>query len=126
MSGGHRQTQAARLVDLAGAADLFHAPDETAYATIVVNGHRETHAVRRSGFRDFLVREFFYAEGKPPSTQALQNAIQLIEARARFDGHVLPVWNRVAQHDDHYYLDLGDSTWQAVEIGPFGWRVVAD
>ncbi|MDP9364342.1 MAG: hypothetical protein M3Q10_09000, partial [Chloroflexota bacterium] len=36
-------------------------------------------------------------------------------------GHV-----RRAGHGDNIYLDLGNDAWEAVEIAPDGWRVVAD
>jgi hypothetical protein len=40
--GGRGRKQADILVDLAQTAELFHAPDGTAFADIDINGHRET------------------------------------------------------------------------------------
>ena len=42
------------LIDLAGEADLFHAPDGTGYADVNVEGHRETWPIRSKGFRRWL------------------------------------------------------------------------
>ena len=39
------------LIELAGEADLFHAPDGTGYADFNVEGHRETWPIRSKGFR---------------------------------------------------------------------------
>jgi hypothetical protein len=33
---------------------------------------------------------------------------------------------RVGEHDGRIYLDLANPAWEAVEIAPDGWRVVAD
>src|SRR4051794_36102843 len=44
--GGRGPSQADILIELAGAAELFHAPDGTAFAALDVNGHRETWPVR--------------------------------------------------------------------------------
>ena len=43
-------TQADILIDLAQSAELFHAPDSTAFADLDVNGHRETWPIRTKGF----------------------------------------------------------------------------
>ena len=41
-----KTTHADTLLELAASVSLFHAPDGTAFADIVVNGHRETWPVR--------------------------------------------------------------------------------
>ena len=48
------------------------------------------------------------------------------EARAQFDGPERTVHLRVAEQEGHIYLDLADTAWRAVEVGPHGWRVVAE
>ena len=123
--GGRREpTQADMLIDLAGAAGLFHAPDSTAYAEIEINGHRETWPVRCKGFKRWLVRQFFEDTGGAPSSEALRSALNVIEAKAHFDGPERPVYIRVGGLDDRLYLDLGDETWRAIEITTTGWHVV--
>jgi hypothetical protein len=39
------------LLDIATAAQLFHAADGTEFADIIVNGHRETWPIRSNGFK---------------------------------------------------------------------------
>jgi hypothetical protein len=39
------------LTNLTVATELFHAPDETAFADIIIEGHRETWPIRSSRFR---------------------------------------------------------------------------
>jgi len=122
--GGRRPTQADILIDLAEAADLFHSADGTAFADLDINGHRETWPVRTKGFKRWLARQFFEATDGAPSSEALQSALNVIEAKAHFDAPELPVFIRVGGVDDKLYLDLGDEAWRAVEIATTGWRVV--
>ena len=122
--GGRGPTQADILVDLAQTAELFHAPDGTGFADLDVNGHRETWPIRSKGFRRWLARCFFEATGGAPSSEALQSALNVIEAKAHFDAPERVVHIRVGGLDGRLYLDLGDATWRAVEIDATGWRVI--
>ena len=82
---GRGPTQADILIELAAAAELFHAPDGTGFADLDVNGHRETWPIRAKGFRRWLARRFFEATNGAPSSEALQSALNVIEAKAHFD-----------------------------------------
>ena len=121
---GRGPKQADLLIDLAQEAELFHSPDATAFADLLVNGHRETWPVRTKGFRRWLARRFFEATGGAPNSEALQSALNVIEAKAHFDGPEREVHIRIGGLGDKLYLDLGDEAWRAVEIDSEGWRVV--
>lgn len=123
-AGGRGPTQADILIDLAQSAELFHAPDGTGFADLDINGHRETWPIRAKGFRRWLARRFFEATGGAPSSEALQSALNVIEAKAHFDAPERTVHVRVGGLDHRLYLDLGDQTWRAVEIDAAGWRVI--
>jgi hypothetical protein len=114
------------LVDLAAHADLFHTVTGIAYADLAIGGHRETWPVRSSRFRGWLRRHYYDATGDAPSAAALNSALNLLEARAQFDSPERTVHVRVAEHDGHIYLDLADTSWRAVDIGPDGWQVVGE
>ena len=116
--------QADILIALAQPAELFHAPDDTGFADLEVNGHRETWPIRGKGFRRWLVRCFFEETGGAPNSEALQSALNVIEAKAHFDAPERAVHIRVGGLDERIYLDLGDATWRAVEIDATGWRVI--
>src|SRR6516162_3414402 len=122
--GGRGPTQADILVDLAQTAELFHAPDSTAFADIDINGHRETWPIRSKGFKRWLARHFYEATGGAPSSEALQSALNVIEAKANYDAPELAVHIRVGGLNDRLYLDLGDQSWRAVEIDATGWRII--
>ncbi|MBL8666333.1 MAG: hypothetical protein JNM48_02590 [Rhodospirillales bacterium] len=123
-AGRREPTQADILVELASDADLFHAPDGTAFADVDINGHRETWPVRAKGFRRWLARCFFEKIQGAPSSEALQSALNVIEAKAHFDSPERIVHVRVGGLDGRLYLDLGDEPWRAVEIDANGWRVI--
>lgn len=105
---GRGPKQADLLIELAREAELFHSPDATAFADLVVNGHRETWPVRTKGFRRWLARRFFEATGGAPNTEALQSALNVIEAKAHFDGPEREVHIRIGGLEDKLYLDLCD------------------
>ncbi len=103
---------------------MFHTPDGTGFADLDIDGHRETWPIRAKGFRRWLARRFFEATGGAPSSEALQSALNVIEAKAHFDGPERIVHIRVGGLDGRLYLDLSDATWRAVEISVDGWRVI--
>ncbi|MFO1036171.1 MAG: hypothetical protein U1E45_04935 [Geminicoccaceae bacterium] len=123
-ASGRGPSQADILINLADAAELFHAADSTAFADLDFDGRRETWPVRTKGFKRWLARQFYVATGGAPSSEALQSALNVIEAKAHFDGPERIVSIRIGGLDGRLYLDLGDDAWRAVEIDSSGWRVI--
>jgi hypothetical protein len=116
--------QADILIELANAAELFHTPDGTCFADLDINGHRETWPIRSKTFRHWLARCHYEERRGAPNSEALQSALNVIEAKAHFGAPERKVHIRVAGIDGQLYLDLGDQTWRAVEIDVTGWHVV--
>ena len=115
------------LLEAIESAELFHSLDgDTALATVAINEHRETWPIRGRTFKSWLIRRFYERTHTAPTTHALTEALGVIEARARYDGSAAPVFLRVAEHAGAVFLDLCNETWEAVEIGPDGWRIVHD
>ena len=104
--------------------ELFHDPDDNAYADIAIGGHRETWAVRRKGFKSWLAKRFYDTTGGAPGSEALQTALAVIEAKAVYEGDVHKISVRVGGHEDRVYVDLCDDKWRAIEISADGWRIV--
>src|SRR5262249_20350277 len=124
-----RRSQADILVELAAVAELFHTPggyDSEGYATFPVGDHNETWPIASKGFRRWLSRLFYLEVGKAPSSQAVQDAINVLAGRAIHDGKEIPVALRVAEQGGAIYLDLANTAWQAVEITSVGWRIVSN
>ena len=113
------------LTDLAASAQLFHSADGTAFADLMIDGHRETWPVRSIRMRSWLRRMYYEATGAAAGAGAINSALDLLEARAQFEAPRRAIHLRVAERDGRIYLDLADELWRAVEIGPEGWRVTA-
>ena len=122
------RTQAQLLIQLAAKVELFHSPDgDTAYATAPVRISFETWRISARAFRRWLSHQFFRQVAKPPNAQALRDVLQLLEARAHFDGPAIEVHVRVAAGvDGTIYLDLANARREVVEVTATGWRVILD
>src|SRR6184192_539501 len=112
------------LIEMALCEELFHTAAGTAFADLLIEGHRETWPIRSKRFRSWLRRRYYQATGAAASAAEIRSALDLLEARAQFDGPERTIHVRIAEHAGHIYLDLADEQWRAVEIGPDGWRVI--
>jgi hypothetical protein len=112
------------LANLTVSAGLFHTANGTAFADLMIDGHRETWPIRSARFRFWLRRWYFEATGQAPGAGAISSALNLLEARAQFEGPLREIYVRVAEYDGRIYLDLADELWRAVAIGPDGWQVI--
>ena len=124
---GERKSQAALLLDLAAGWDLFR-EDQAGYAC--VTDRREDGTIRRTfpvkgrAAREWLRIAYLDGHGGQPNAEALQSAINTLEALAVFRGDARRVFRRVAEVGETLWLDLGDPTWQAVRVDPQGWALV--
>jgi hypothetical protein len=102
------------LNDLRLCEELFHTPGGVAYADLMTNGHRETWPIRSKSFQSWVRRCYYRATGTAAGAAVLGPALNLLEARAQFDGPERVVHTRVAEHSGRLYLDLADEHWRAV------------
>jgi len=128
--GPQRESQATQLVRLAEDTALWHAPNGEAYATVPVVRetitHFETHAVKSTGMRRWLQHRYFLAQRRAASAQAVQDALGVLEGKARFEGAEHLVSVRVAEGaDGSIYVHLADTEWSVVRIAPIGWVVLS-
>ena len=73
------------LIDIAR-PDLFHTGIGTAFADIIVDGHRESWPIRSKRFRAFLRRSYYRTTGEAASAAEIRSALDLLEARALLGG----------------------------------------
>jgi hypothetical protein len=111
------------LTQLDACDGLFHTATGTAFADLLVDGHRETWPIRSKRFRGWLRRRYYEATAGALNGHAISSELDLLEARAQFGAPERSVHLRIAEQAGHIYLDLADDHWRAVEIGPGGWRV---
>ena len=122
--GAKAQTQADTLLRLVQGVELFHAADMTAFADLDINGHRETWPVKSKGFSRWLARAFYQETRGAAGSEAIQAALNVIEAKAHHDAVEREAHVRIARLDGKLYIDLCDKMWRAIEIDADGWRVV--
>jgi hypothetical protein len=111
------------LLNVATSALLFHTSDGTAFADLIIDGHRETWPLRSQRFRSWLRQQYYERTWDAPSPAALSAALNSLEAQAQFDGPQHNVSLRLAEQGGFIYLDLADEFWRCVEIGADGWRI---
>lgn len=120
-------SMATRIVDLAlsSGAAFWKSSEGEPFATIPNGGgHIENHPLRSKAAKTWLSGLLYEAEGRAPKGSAVMDALAVLEGRAIFEGETFPVFVRLAESGDKFYLDLGGEDWRAVEIGPDGWRVI--
>ena len=119
------EPQADTIYGLIKSVQLFRTSNSQIYADIWINGHRESHPIQSRRFRRWAGKHFFDQVGSVPNLGALDTAIELLGSAVDLPEHKVSV--RVAAGTDGcIYLDLANSNWEAVEIGPSGWRVVSN
>jgi hypothetical protein len=104
---------------------LFKDQYGTAHAQIHIADHNEILRVEGSKFKRYLARSFYEKNGnKVVNAESITNAIQVIQAKAEYEGNTIPLSVKVAWHDDNIYYDMCNEKWQCVRISREGWEVV--
>ncbi|MCQ3950065.1 MAG: hypothetical protein DPW14_09615 [Planctomycetes bacterium] len=115
--------QSDAVLNLLHDIQLFHNPDGEPFATFTQKGALQTHRVRSSAFKNWLAWRAHDELKFTPSNNAISEALQVIEGKARFDGPTRPVARRLAEHLGKVYLDLADDQWRVIEVDAAGWRL---
>jgi hypothetical protein len=126
-----RLTAAQKLLKIVGefGVELFRDQSDAPFATVPVTPplpepvHWETWPIRSATFRAWLRKQYHAAHDKPPGTDALAQAVGVLEARALFEGPLRDVFTRVGAAGYAACLDLGRPDWFAVEITAESWWV---
>lgn len=119
-----KRSPATQLLELiAESVTVYHTPAGDPYADVKIDGHRETYALPSRAAREYLTRAYYMATDRAPRPDAIREALDVLIARARYDGDEIEVALRVAEYKGALYLDLGDPTWSVVEITAAGWRI---
>jgi len=128
-SGAPKKSQADQLVGLVEDNRnivLFHNEHHDPYLQMLARDHKEIWACKSKQMRRWLAREFWENYAKAPSSEAVRSALNIIEAKACFDGEMFKLHNRVAWHEKAIWYDLSDAGWRAVKITPEGWNIEAN
>lgn len=93
------------------------------FVILPIQNHNENWRVSSKVFKQWLAREFWMSLGKPISSEALNNALRVIEGMARFEGMELNLSNRITWFEGAIWYDLTNPEWSAVKIDKSGWQV---
>jgi putative DNA primase/helicase len=121
-----RPAQRDTLIGVADSVELWHDASRTGYASFEVKGHRENWPIRSRDFRMWLSGTFYKETGTAIGSQALEDGLRILEARAVHDGPLFDCFLRVGAAGGAIYLDLCDAHWRAVEITAQGWRIISE
>ena len=105
---------------------FFNDQLDTPYARFPVKDHFEHWPIRSKSFRNWLQGLYYKAtKGKGANSDAISQALDTLEAIAKFDGKgEVELHVRVCEHDGAYWYDLSNERWQAVKITETGWQVI--
>jgi len=121
-----RQSQATIAANMAFEWNLWHTPSRDAYATIPLSDHNETWPIKSKTFKHYVAKQFFDKQKKAINSEAISTAVNLLGAKALYDGEEHDVHVRVAEYEDNIYIDLCNKEWQVVEVTPSGWQIIDD
>jgi hypothetical protein len=96
------------LSDMVLCEELFQTPSGVAFADFITEGHRETWPIRSKRFRTWLRRCHYHATGSAASAATIRSTLDLLEARAQFDGSERAVSTRRLALVYHPLTDLAD------------------
>ena len=120
-----QETIAGQLVELVLKKDvyLFHDPLKNGYIKIENGNDDEIYRLKGGEFSDYLSLLAWKELGKPVANQVKNIAIEILNAKARFDGEEHKVYLRTAWHENALWYDLGDR--RAVRIDGDGWKIIS-
>jgi len=123
--GGPTQAEVLLALATERGVELWRDTTGDAWATMPIAEHVEHHRVASRAMRRWLSGAYYATQGRPPSAQALIDALGVLEGEAHATGETHPTHVRVATDGLHVYVDLGDAEWHAVEVTPAGWTIIA-
>jgi hypothetical protein len=115
------------LMRLASLARVFRSAEGRLFAQVPVDSRYEIHGMKSKAFREWLVNSYVADRGKIPAPAVVRHVLSTLEAQTRFGGTTPSVFIRIG-HDGFgsaspFFIDLGDSSGNAISIGPAGWAV---
>ncbi len=124
--GGDGDSAVAAVLGMAQSDHVFTAAflggEHRAFVDFTDLGHRVTCLVNSKTYRRQLALRHYRATGKGLPAEVQSTAILTLEARPFADGYRHPISVRLGELDGRIYIDLGDETWDAIEVDQDDWR----
>jgi hypothetical protein len=132
LSNGNSKIQSAALilVELAtlNAKLLFQDQYNTAYARVHIRDHDEIIRLESSKLKRYLAWLFYGNQHKVINIEAINNAIQVLQAKAEYEGPEITLNLRVAwgENREALYYDMTDPKWTCIRITDQCWTIIED
>ena len=119
-------TQSSQILTIIEESDieLFHDQYDEPYIQCKLSDRFEYFKIGSTKFKRWISKEYYNKFGKTINSEALNSAINIIAAKACFDGKNYELENRVAERDKDIFYDLGD--WTAIKINAHGWNRIQE
>jgi len=121
-----KRTQSSKALELIKDLELFHDKQKVAYATIEINGHKETWRLDSADFHDWLNSQFWKKHRQAISDNTLSAVINVLQGKAKFEGVRTDVYTRVATVDEAIYINLVNDAWEVVKVTKNSWQIMKD
>lgn len=102
---------------------LFHDETGEPFAKVKIHDHFEVWRTKSKHFKRYISM-LLWQENIVAGSEAFKAALDIINAKAIFDGKVIKLHNRVAHTKDDILYDLSDNRWRAVKISKYGWKIL--
>jgi len=104
-------------------AVFFHTPLKEPFVRIIVNDHLENFWCKSEFFKHWLGGQFWDETNTSLSSDHLNKALGVFNAKALFSGKEHQLNNRVSEQENIIWYDLVNEKWQAVKITKSGWKI---
>ena len=111
-----KESQADILIRVSDGAEFFQNDLSEAFAAVNIGGHKEVLKVKSKKFKMWLTKQYYDTTKKAPTSDAMNQAIGVMEMKAAFDGDEHRLQLRVAEKDGAFYYDLANEDWSVVKV----------
>ena len=98
--------------------EFWHTPSQAPYATY----KDANYAIETTAFKRVIHKLYFDATRKACSENAVKDAALHLAAVAIHEGKEYETYRRVARVGDKIFIDLGNESWECVQIDKDGWK----
>jgi hypothetical protein len=125
-SSDNKRSVAEKLIDLISqnSNTFFKDQYDVPFARIHNADHHEIVRVGSDKFKRYIGRLYYENENKVAKTEALTNAVQVLQAKAEYRGDTIPLSLRVASLNGDIFYDLTNEKWQCVRITRECWQLL--
>ena len=124
--GDDKRSQADKLIFicLEQKPQLFHDQHDMPYIRVKQKNANVIFPIKSRSFKVWLANLLWKEANKAPSADALAGALNVLQAKALYEGQKHTLFNRVAPAPDGLWIDMADKNWRAIKVTAAGWQIV--